>query len=88
VEVVFGVGCVSIMAGVWCGARAVTDAHDAFHRALDEAKESIRQQAHAAKAVGCWGSMSRSSALITALWSSLRYGRALVHRRGGQNRFK
>jgi uncharacterized protein YbjQ (UPF0145 family) len=56
VEVVFGVGCVSIIAGVWVWSTGpVTDAHDAFHRALDEAKESIRQQAHAAKAVGVLG---------------------------------
>jgi uncharacterized protein YbjQ (UPF0145 family) len=56
VQVVFGVGCISILTGVWnWGTGPVIDAHDAFHRALDEAKEAIRQQAHAAGAIGVLG---------------------------------
>ena len=55
-QVVFGVGCISIAAGVWTWSTGpVGDAHDAFHRALDEAKESIRQAAHTARAVGVLG---------------------------------
>jgi uncharacterized protein YbjQ (UPF0145 family) len=55
-DVVFGVGCVSIMTGVWqWGTGTVSDAHSAFHRALDEAKESIRHRCHQAKAVGVLG---------------------------------
>lgn len=43
VQVVFGIGCISILTGVWNWATGpVTDVHDAFHRALEEAKESIR----------------------------------------------
>ena len=43
-QVVFGVGCISIMTGVWNWSTGpVLDAHDAFHRALDQAKESIRR---------------------------------------------
>ncbi len=56
VQVVFGIGCISILTGVWNWATGpVTDAHDAFHRALEEAKESIRSQAHSAGAVGVLG---------------------------------
>jgi uncharacterized protein YbjQ (UPF0145 family) len=56
VQVVFGVGCVSILTGVWAwGTGPVTDAHDAFHRALGEAKESLRQGALRANAVGVLG---------------------------------
>jgi uncharacterized protein YbjQ (UPF0145 family) len=55
-EVVFGVGCVSIMQGVWTWATGpVGDAHDAFQRALAEAKESIRRQTHTARAIGVLG---------------------------------
>jgi uncharacterized protein YbjQ (UPF0145 family) len=56
VRVVFGVGCISILAGVWTWALGtVADAHDAFHAALKEAKDLIRQQARAAGAVGVLG---------------------------------
>jgi uncharacterized protein YbjQ (UPF0145 family) len=56
VHVVFGIGCISILSGVWNWTTGpVTDAHDAFHRALDEAKESIRSQAQSAGAVGVLG---------------------------------
>ena len=56
VKVVFGVGCVSIVQGAWVwGTGPVADAHDAFHRALSEAKETIRHQARGAKAVGVVG---------------------------------
>ena len=56
VQVVFGIGCISILSGVWnWGTGPVIDAHDAFHRALDEAKESVRSQAHSAGAVGVVG---------------------------------
>ncbi len=56
VQVVFGIGCVSILNGVWVwGTGTVTDAHDAFQRAFSTAKESIRQQVHAAGAVGVVG---------------------------------
>jgi uncharacterized protein YbjQ (UPF0145 family) len=56
VQVVFGIGCISILSGVWNWATGpVIDAHDAFHRALDEAKESIRAQAHSAGAIGVVG---------------------------------
>ncbi len=56
VQVVFGVGCISILTGVWNWATGpVLDAHDAFHRALDQAKESIRQQTRAAGGVGVLG---------------------------------
>ena len=52
----FGVGCISILTGVWNWATGpVPDAHEAFHRALDQAKEAIRQQAHAAGTVGVLG---------------------------------
>jgi uncharacterized protein YbjQ (UPF0145 family) len=73
VQVVFGVGCISILAGIWTWSTGpVTDAHDAFHRALDEAKESIRAGAHAARAVGVLGvevevqcSPHRSTVIVT-----------------------
>jgi uncharacterized protein YbjQ (UPF0145 family) len=56
VQVVFGIGCFSILTGAWTWAMGpVTDAHDAFQRALEEAKESIRSQAHSAGAVGVLG---------------------------------
>ncbi len=52
----FGIGCISILSGVWNWATGpVIDAHDAFQRALEEAKESIRSQAHSASAVGVLG---------------------------------
>ncbi len=55
-QVVFGVGCISILSGVWSWSTGpVRDAHDAFHRALDQAKETMRQQAHAAGATGVLG---------------------------------
>ena len=55
-QVVFGVGCISILTGVWNWSTGpVPDAHEAFHRALDQAKEAIRQQAHAAGTVGVLG---------------------------------
>ena len=90
VEVVFGVGCVSISAGVWVWSTGpVTDAHDAFLRALDEAKESIRQQAHAVKAVGVLGvdvevrcSHHRSVVVVTG--TAVRS----CTDEAGQNRFK
>jgi uncharacterized protein YbjQ (UPF0145 family) len=56
VQVAFGIGCISILTGVWNWATGpVTDAHDAFQRALEEAKEAIRSQAHSAGAVGVLG---------------------------------
>jgi uncharacterized protein YbjQ (UPF0145 family) len=56
VEVVFGVGCISIVSGAWVwGLGPVTDAHDAFQAALRQAKESIREQARVARAVGVLG---------------------------------
>jgi uncharacterized protein YbjQ (UPF0145 family) len=56
VQVVFGIGCISILSGVWNWTTGpVTDAHDAFHSALEQAKESIRAQAHSAGAVGVVG---------------------------------
>jgi uncharacterized protein YbjQ (UPF0145 family) len=56
VQVVFGIGCISILTGVWNWSTGpVLDAHDAFHRALEEAKETIRQQTHAAGAIGVLG---------------------------------
>jgi len=72
-EVVFGIGCISILTGVWnWGTGPVTDAHEAFHRALDQAKEAIRQQARAAGAVGVLGvdvdvqlSYHRSTVVVT-----------------------
>jgi uncharacterized protein YbjQ (UPF0145 family) len=55
-RVVFGIGCISILSGVWNWATGpVIDAHDAFQRALEEAKESIRSQAHSTSAVGVLG---------------------------------
>jgi uncharacterized protein YbjQ (UPF0145 family) len=73
VHVVFGVGCISIMTGVWNWSTGpVPDAHDAFHRALDQAKESIRHQTGAANAIGVLGvevevqlSHHRSTVVIT-----------------------
>lgn len=56
VQVAFGVGCVSVMAGVWAwGTGPVTDAHEAFRRAFDEAKEGIRTSARAAGGIGVVG---------------------------------
>jgi uncharacterized protein YbjQ (UPF0145 family) len=56
VQVVFGIGVISILTGVWNWATGpVSDAHDAFQRAFEEAKETIRSQAHAAGAVGVLG---------------------------------
>lgn len=55
-QVVFGIGCISVISGAWVwGTGPVADAHEAFHRALGEAKESMRGGAHAAKAVGVLG---------------------------------
>lgn len=55
-RVVFGVGCVSIVQGAWQWSLGpVSDAHTAFHKALDDAKESIRHQAHTVKAAGVLG---------------------------------
>ncbi|MGC8627289.1 MAG: heavy metal-binding domain-containing protein [Acidimicrobiales bacterium] len=55
-QVVFGIGCISVISGAWVwGTGPVTDAHEAFHRALSEAKESMRSGAHAAGAVGVLG---------------------------------
>jgi len=55
-EVVFGVGAVSITTGAWTwGTGPVTDAHAAFHRAFDEAKETIRHSCRNTKAVGVLG---------------------------------
>jgi uncharacterized protein YbjQ (UPF0145 family) len=72
-QVVFGVGCISILSGVWNWSTGpVLDAHDAFHRALDQAKESIRQQTRAADAIGVLGvevevqlSYHRSTVVVT-----------------------
>lgn len=56
VRVAFGVGCVSIMAGVWTwGTGYVADAHQAFQRALDEAKEGIRASVRSSSAIGVVG---------------------------------
>jgi uncharacterized protein YbjQ (UPF0145 family) len=56
VHVAFGIGCVSILSGVWNWSTGpVTDAHDAFQRAFEEAKEAIRSQAHSAGAIGVLG---------------------------------
>jgi uncharacterized protein YbjQ (UPF0145 family) len=56
VQVVFGVGCISVLSGVWVwGTGTVVDAHDAFQRALSAAKESVREQVHSARAVGVVG---------------------------------
>lgn len=56
VQVVFGVGAISVLTGVWVwGAGMVTDAHDAFQRALSTAKEAIREQVHASSAIGVVG---------------------------------
>ena len=56
VQVVFGIGCISILTGVWNWSTGpIIDAHDAFQRALAEAKESVRSQAHSAGAVGVLG---------------------------------
>ena len=56
VHVVFGVGCISIMTGVWNWSTGpVLDAHDAFHRALDQAKESIRGHTEGANGIGVLG---------------------------------
>lgn len=73
VRVVFGIGCVSILTGVFAWSTGpVTDAHDAFQRAFEEAKSSIRSQAHSAGAVGVLGveveiglSPHRSTVVIT-----------------------
>ena len=55
-QVVFGVGIVSIAAGVWTWSNGpVDDAHQAFQSALGRAKESIRRQARDAGAVGVLG---------------------------------
>jgi uncharacterized protein YbjQ (UPF0145 family) len=55
-QVVFGIGCISVISGAWVwGTGPVTDAHEAFQRALSEAKESMRSGAHAAGAVGVLG---------------------------------
>jgi uncharacterized protein YbjQ (UPF0145 family) len=55
-EVVFGVGCVSILTGVWTWAvGAVDDARVAFHAALNLAKENIRSQVHRTGALGVVG---------------------------------
>lgn len=56
VQVVFGVGCISVLTGVWVwGTGRVTDAHDAFQRALSTAKEAIRQQVQSSSAIGVVG---------------------------------
>ena len=56
VHLVFGVGCISIMTGVWNWSTGpVLDAHDAFHRALDQAKESIRGHTEGANGIGVLG---------------------------------
>jgi uncharacterized protein YbjQ (UPF0145 family) len=73
VRLVFGVGCISIMTGVWNWSTGpVPDAHDAFHSALDQAKESIRRQTGAANGIGVLGvevevqvSHHRSTVIIT-----------------------
>ena len=56
-RVVFGAGCTSIMTGVWQWSNdpVVHDANQAFHRALDQAKESVRHQARSVRAVGVLG---------------------------------
>jgi uncharacterized protein YbjQ (UPF0145 family) len=55
-QVVFGVGCISIGAGVWTWSTGeVTDAQGAFRQAFEQAKESIRQQVHSAGALGVLG---------------------------------
>jgi uncharacterized protein YbjQ (UPF0145 family) len=72
-QVAFGVGCISIMAGVWTwGTGVVSDAHEAFVRAFDEAKEGIRSMTRAAGAIGVVGvdvevqlSPHRSTVIVT-----------------------
>lgn len=55
-KVVFGVACVSISMGVWTWTSgSVADASQAFHQAFGIAKQSLRQQAGAAGAVGVLG---------------------------------
>jgi uncharacterized protein YbjQ (UPF0145 family) len=56
VQVVFGVGIVSIAAGVWTWSTGpVDDARQAFQSALGRAKASIQRQARDAGAVGVLG---------------------------------
>jgi len=55
-DVVFGIGCVSITQGAWVwGTGEVTDARSAFHKALDDAKATMRRGCRQAKAVGVLG---------------------------------
>jgi len=55
-EVVFGVGSISILTGVWVwGTGPLRDPNAAFHAALDRAKEDMRRSARAAGAIGVVG---------------------------------
>jgi|GEM_PF-371664 len=56
VQVAFGVGSVSILQGIWVWSTGeVVDARQAFHQALDEAKEGVRASTHSAGGIGVVG---------------------------------
>jgi uncharacterized protein YbjQ (UPF0145 family) len=55
-QVAFGVGSVSISQGVWVWSTGeVVDARQAFHQALDEAKEGVRASTRSAGGIGVVG---------------------------------
>jgi len=55
-QVVFGVGSVSICAGVWTWSTGeVTDGQQAFRQAFEQAKEMVRQEVHGAGGIGVVG---------------------------------
>jgi uncharacterized protein YbjQ (UPF0145 family) len=55
-QVVFGVGCTAVTAGVWTwSVGKVSDADTAFSKALDQAKEAVHNAAAAVRAVGVLG---------------------------------
>lgn len=55
-QVVFGVGVVTINSGVWVWSTGtIADANQSFRRAFEQAKEAVRAQASALKAVGVLG---------------------------------
>ena len=78
VQVVFGVGAISILTGVWVwGTGVVGDAHDAFQRAFSTAKESIRRQVHSSSAVGVVGvdveiQLSQHRSIVVVTGTSVR----------------
>jgi uncharacterized protein YbjQ (UPF0145 family) len=56
VQVAFGVGSVSVAQGAWTWSTGeVVDARQAFHQALEEAKEGARASTHAAGGIGLVG---------------------------------